>query len=168
MGFRKPQSWNWFLVGPLLSIAVFILCAFLAWMAFGSAPENWFTRHALALREPLARVPSETSITARFLMVTIPAMIFSPLAEEFLFRGFIQHGLSRRWTDATGIMFQSLLFAFVHLALFIGAIAYAFYSLLLGNSTRFIILIGCLIAYYFLVLHKGLKKEIQRRKDQNN
>ena len=56
-------------------------------------------------------------------------------------------------------------FAFIHLVLFLGAIGYAFYSLFLGNSIRFLVLIACLVAYYFLVLHKGIKKEIQRKKE---
>lgn len=57
------------------------------------------------------------------------------------------------------------IFAFFHLFLFLGLIGYAVYSLFIGNSTRFFILTGALILYYLLVLHKGVRREIKRRKD---
>jgi len=55
-----------------------------------------------------------------------------------------------------------LLFAFVHLFLFLGAVALTFYYLFIGNTTRFAIMAACLVLYYFLVLHKAAKKEIER------
>jgi len=56
------------------------------------------------------------------------------------------------------------IFAFIHFGLFIGVIIYAVYYLIQGNISRFFILFVCLTIYYFLVLHKGVKQEIQRRK----
>jgi len=58
------------------------------------------------------------------------------------------------------------IFAFFHLFLLIGVIGYAFYSLLFhGNILRFALIMACLVAYYFLVLHKPVLKEIARRKE---
>jgi Ca2+/Na+ antiporter len=57
-----------------------------------------------------------------------------------------------------------LIFAFFHLFLLLGAVAYALYSLLQGNVTRFAMMAACLILYYVLVLHKAVKKEIERKK----
>jgi hypothetical protein len=59
------------------------------------------------------------------------------------------------------------IFAFFHLFLFLGLIGYAVYSLAIGNTTRFFILSGGLILYYLLVLHKGVRSEIKRRRGQN-
>jgi len=56
------------------------------------------------------------------------------------------------------------IFAFFHLFLLIGILIYAVYSLLIGNSLRFSLIFGGLALYYFLVLHKNVKKEIVRRK----
>ncbi len=56
------------------------------------------------------------------------------------------------------------MFALFHLFLLIGIIVFAFYSLLQGNVLRFLILIVLLTGYYFLVLHKAVRQEIQRRK----
>ena len=56
------------------------------------------------------------------------------------------------------------IFAFFHLFLLIGIVIYAFYSLFEGNMLRFAILTALLIGYYFLVLHKSVKKEIERKR----
>ena len=59
---------------------------------------------------------------------------------------------------------SSTLFAIVHLALLVGIVVYAFIALFQGNTTRFTLLAACLIIYYFLVLHKAVKKEIERNR----
>jgi uncharacterized membrane protein YfcA len=56
------------------------------------------------------------------------------------------------------------IFAFVHLILLLGVLGYAFVSLAQGNVLRFLTLILLLAAYYLLVLHKAVKKEIARRR----
>ena len=56
------------------------------------------------------------------------------------------------------------IFAFFHLFLLIGIIIYAFVTLIQGNAFRFGLIMICLIGYYFLVLHKPVKREIERRK----
>ncbi len=58
------------------------------------------------------------------------------------------------------------IFAFFHLFMLVGIIGYAFYLLVQGNTFRFGLIVGCLFAYYFLVLHKSVKKEIRRRREE--
>ena len=55
------------------------------------------------------------------------------------------------------------LFAFFHLFLLIAILVYGILSLLQGNILRFAFIIVSLTLYYFLVLHKGVKKEIERK-----
>lgn len=57
-----------------------------------------------------------------------------------------------------------LIFAFFHLILLIGIIAYAVFSLIQGNTFRFGLIAVCLLAYYFIVLHKPVKMEIRRKR----
>ena len=57
------------------------------------------------------------------------------------------------------------LFAFFHLFLLIGLLGYAVFSLIQGNTLRFALIFVCLAGYYFFVLHKNVKKEIQRKRD---
>ncbi len=56
------------------------------------------------------------------------------------------------------------IFAFFHLFLLLGIAIHAFYSLLQGNVLRFAIIVALLTGYYFIVLHKAVKKEIERKK----
>jgi 4-hydroxybenzoate polyprenyltransferase len=57
------------------------------------------------------------------------------------------------------------IFAFFHLFLLVGVVIYAFYSLFQGNVFRFVILSLFLTGYYFIVLHKAVKKEIERKRE---
>jgi uncharacterized membrane protein len=63
---------------------------------------------------------------------------------------------------------SDLIFAFFHLFSLIGVVVYAFYSLYQGNILRFVILIMCLILYYFVVLHKPVWAEIKRKREEKN
>jgi len=60
------------------------------------------------------------------------------------------------------------LFAFFHLFLLLGAVFYAFFSLFKGNYLRFILILALLTGYYFLVLHKAVKKEIERKRKKSS
>ncbi len=60
------------------------------------------------------------------------------------------------------------IFAFFHLFLLLGAVLYAFFSLFKGNYLRFIVIIVLLTIYYFLVLHKAVRKEIERKRKERS
>ncbi|MGB4704607.1 MAG: hypothetical protein WBI18_05985 [Candidatus Saccharicenans sp.] len=59
-----------------------------------------------------------------------------------------------------------MVFALIHLALFLGIIAFSIYDLIKGNFLRGLIWLSFIIAYYFIVLHPAVKKEIKRRKNK--
>ena len=56
------------------------------------------------------------------------------------------------------------IFAFVHFFLLLGLLGYAFYSLIIKNFGRGVLLLVFLALYYLFVLHKAVKKEIARKK----
>ena len=116
MGLKAPKAWKWFLIGPLAAMGTLALCTATAWALFGDGDANWFTRHALVLHEALARAPVGASPATQFVIVTLPAMIFSPLAEEFLYRGFMLSVFSMRWGCRAALAAQATAFAPVHLA----------------------------------------------------
>ena len=55
-------------------------------------------------------------------------------------------------------------FAFVHLALLVGALVYAVYAIATGHVVRGILLLALLVFYYALVLHSAVRQEISRRR----
>ncbi len=56
-------------------------------------------------------------------------------------------------------------FAFLHLGALLAILGYAVFSLMNGQTGRAVLIIVCLGLYYFLVLHKGVRREIARRRD---
>jgi hypothetical protein len=56
------------------------------------------------------------------------------------------------------------IFALAHVALLIGAVGIAVAALLRGNTWRFLIIVCCLVIYYFAVLDKPVRAEIARRR----
>ena len=116
IGFRAPVSWWWMLGGPAVGLAVLGIGAAVAWALFGSGIHNWFTHHAAELGRIAGDVPAGVSAPVLFWALTIPPMIFSPLGEEFLYRGFLLRVGSARWGDRAGTVVQAAAFAIVHLA----------------------------------------------------
>ena len=56
------------------------------------------------------------------------------------------------------------IFAVAHMLALIAVFLYGVVALVRGNRTRFFVVIGGLLAYYLLVLHKPVRKEIARRR----
>jgi hypothetical protein len=57
-----------------------------------------------------------------------------------------------------------LIFAFFHLGLLLAILVYGMIGLAHGNLWRFGVIIAGLTVYYFVVLHKPVRREIARRK----
>lgn len=114
--FRAPVSRAWFVKAPAVGACGVAACAAIAWLIFGDGNANWFTQHALAMKVSLASAPTDASVASLFLMVTIPAMIFSPLGEEFFYRGIMLRTFELRWGHRAATLMQASAFALVHLA----------------------------------------------------
>ena len=56
------------------------------------------------------------------------------------------------------------LFALIHLAALLAILIYAIYSCVAGNAARGALIFALLVIYYFLVLHKAVRKELARRR----
>jgi hypothetical protein len=55
------------------------------------------------------------------------------------------------------------IFAIVHLFVLLGVLGYSVVSIVRGNVARGGIILVLLLIYYFLVLHKAVRKEIARK-----
>lgn len=111
----RATSRAWVLVSvPLGAIALFG-CAFAAWALFGTGEHNWLVQHAHALDRTASTMPPTLSSPQVFWFLTIPAMVFSPLAEEFLFRGYLLRSLSPTLGIGWALVAQAAAFALLHL-----------------------------------------------------
>jgi uncharacterized protein len=117
IGLRRPSRWQWWLVAPLVGLLLLVVNAAVAWLLFGAGENNWFVSFAReTVAMTVAEVPAEAPLLVAFLIVALPAMLISPLAEEFIFRGFVMTAAGRRWSPRVGMMVQAAAFAVVHLA----------------------------------------------------
>lgn len=116
MGFQKAYSLHWYLTAPLIVLVLLGLLTAVAWFLFGNSDSNWLVQHANYLEESLSPLPNNTDMVTRFAVATLPAMLFSPLGEEFFYRGIMLSGLTKRWGLATAMVLQAAAFALVHLS----------------------------------------------------
>lgn len=56
------------------------------------------------------------------------------------------------------------IFAIVHLFVLLGVLGYAVLSIVRGNVARGGLILILLAVYYFLILHKAVRKEIARKR----
>jgi uncharacterized protein len=114
IGLRKQSKvatalfWS-ALAGTACALAFFALGLAL----FGQSPENWDVsiRDSLRLHDQRGSMPSPIL----FAMIALPAMIFSPIGEEILFRGVVQHAFTQRWNAGVATAVNSFSFGLVHL-----------------------------------------------------
>jgi membrane protease YdiL (CAAX protease family) len=79
-----------------LAGAVYGLITFgLGMVLYGDSPENWCVSLCDYLR--LVELRGVMPPVAVFALFAVPAILFAPIADEILFRGFIQTAFTRRW-----------------------------------------------------------------------
>lgn len=113
MGLRKPRSTLWTIVFIFVGAAFALLCYYLGILLYGKSGENWFVSvgYTFLSDQRIAQMPRDVA----FLAFTIPAIIASPIGEEFFFRGVIHQVVEERWTWGIAAVANATLFALVHL-----------------------------------------------------
>lgn len=112
-GLRRPGRPWWILWGILMGVGAAGLCYALGVALFGETDQNWFVsvRRAFPVTPEMARLPA----VQRFWIISIPALVFSPIGEELFFRGLFEEAVSERWGRRTGVSVDAGWFALVHL-----------------------------------------------------
>lgn len=116
IGIRRPRRRGWIGIAGLAGLAALAGCAAVAWLILGDGGSNWLVRHGQMLQRIRASMPPSLGPATTFWLVTAPALLFSPLGEEILYRGFLQKACGRRWGTGAGLAIQASAFAAVHLA----------------------------------------------------
>jgi hypothetical protein len=80
---------------------------------YGDSPDNWCVsiRDSFQLKQMLAAM----SPAAAFAVITLSTMSFTPIGEEFLFRGLIQQSFTLRWNAAIATLVNGLTYGLLHL-----------------------------------------------------
>jgi len=113
LGLRKIEKPLWIIYGILLGAGSAIIVYLVGFGLFGNTNDHWF----ISLLNQVISEEDRAMInpTALFLIVTIPSIIFSPIGEEFLFRGLIHESFKFQEKKWLGYLANSLAFATIHI-----------------------------------------------------
>jgi membrane protease YdiL (CAAX protease family) len=113
IGLRRPgRTGTWLpaiVYGALASAACFVVGIAL----FGRGADNWFVSIANNYRGIMDT--TGMSMLSLHLIFTLPALIFSPIAEEIFFRGILQRTLEQHLSERTSTVIECGAFGVVHL-----------------------------------------------------
>lgn len=87
-GLEWPKKrWWWAVGGVGLGALGALVCYWLGVGLFGVTDDNWL----VSVRRSFPEMPEAAAFTKAqlFWVVSVPAMIFSPIGEEIFFRGFL-------------------------------------------------------------------------------
>jgi len=89
---------------------------FIFWIGmalYGNSPDNWCVsiRDSFQLNQMLAVM----SPAAAFAVIALLTMSFTPIGEEFLFRGLIQRSFTLRWNAVIATLVNGLAYGLIHL-----------------------------------------------------
>jgi hypothetical protein len=114
IGLRKQGNSPSALVLSALAGACSGLAVYVAGMViYGASPDNW----CVSIRDEfqIAQLRAAMPLAAAFAAIVLPAMIFSPIGEEILFRGLLHQSFVRRWNLPVATAVNGLAFGLVHL-----------------------------------------------------
>ena len=117
IGIKKPEKYHWLLISFVLGI---LFCGIVyvtgIWL-YGNSIENWFVYISNSYKGQLLGMTDDTRFTF-FIIFAIIGMTFSPIGEEFLYRGLIHKSFSTSFGDKNARYIDSTAFALTHLAHF--------------------------------------------------
>jgi len=117
MGLHKPSNYGWLAGALLLGFACATLAFAVGMLLFGYAENNWF----IYIARTYTNVPEQLTMTTRWLYFAIYAAVgitFSPIGEEFFYRGMVHEAFAKKLGDEKASIIDSLAFSVVHLAHF--------------------------------------------------
>lgn len=100
----------------LAGIAFSILLYLLGISLYGDSYENWYVYIGKSYNIPDSITLDDKKIM--FIIMAIPGMTFSPIGEEFFFRGIVHGSFAKSVGDTKASIIDSLAFALTHLAHF--------------------------------------------------
>jgi membrane protease YdiL (CAAX protease family) len=113
MGLKRVEHPIWLLWGVLLGAAASLVIFAIGFLLYGRSANNWYV--AISHQYLLGDIISQLPLTVLIPMFTIPAMLFSPIGEEFFFRGMIHESVRVCRSERAATLANALAFGGVHL-----------------------------------------------------
>ena len=116
IGLTKPNNYNWlfyaFVIGLIFSFILYFWGDFIYQHTF----ENWYVYIGKSYNIPNEINPNDKLIL--FAIMATTGMIFSPIGEEFLFRGIIHSSFAKSIGNFKASIVDSSAFALTHISHF--------------------------------------------------
>lgn len=113
IGLRRPDRAGAYLPAIALGALASLACFAIGMALFGRGPGNWFVSIANNYRGVMDT--TGMSLLTLHLVFTLPALMFSPIAEEIFFRGILQRTLEQHLSARASTVIESAAFGAVHL-----------------------------------------------------
>ena len=117
IGIKRSARVSWLLLGLVLGMLACIPLFVLGYSLYGLDISNWFVYISNSYRGGLPGDLSETRFVY-FSIFAVTSMIFSPIGEEFMYRGFIHQCFETKLGSKRASEIDSAAFALTHLAHF--------------------------------------------------
>ncbi|CAN0600841.1 unnamed protein product [Ectocarpus sp. 12 AP-2014] len=116
IGIKKPTNNLWLIIALIIGVLFSILLYFMGEAFYGDTYKNWYNYIGKSYNIPL-----EIDEQSKLLMFGISALIgmtFSPIGEEFFFRGIVHSSFAKSVGNRKASLIDSLAFAIVHISHF--------------------------------------------------
>lgn len=116
IGITKPQSYKWVLVAFITGFLISIIIYFIGQIFYGDSYENWYNYIGRSYNIPQGI--SERDKFIYFIITAATGMIFSPIGEEFFFRGVVHTSFANSLGEKKASLADSSAFALTHVSHF--------------------------------------------------
>jgi len=116
IGIAKPQKYHWLTIAFVLGLAASFLLYLLAQVLYGDSYQNWYSYIGKSYNIPAGISANDKTIL--FLIMAITGMTFSPIGEEFFFRGIIQSSFAKSIGEQKASVVDCTAFALTHISHF--------------------------------------------------
>lgn len=115
IGITTPKSYSFLFLSFLIGIIVSLLVYYIGYILYAHSSLHWFVVIMNTFNKG-TMIQDTKSHVFIFLLISLPTMLFSPIGEEFLFRGFVQTTYSNRFGERTATFADAAFFGVTHLA----------------------------------------------------
>jgi membrane protease YdiL (CAAX protease family) len=114
IGFVRMR-WHWATISFLTGVVAASLVYLAGYVLFGNSELNWFVA-IMKTFDKDKMIQLVKSDVLLFMAVSLPVMVFSPLGEEFFFRGLLHESLTIRFSSTQALTVDAVFFGVTHLA----------------------------------------------------
>ena len=116
IGIRKSKNIYSLIIALFIGLAGSLVLYYLGEIFYGNSYENWYVYIGKSYNIPEEISPSDKRIL--FNIMAITGMIFSPIGEEFFFRGIVHNSFAKSLGGKKASFIDGLAFALTHISHF--------------------------------------------------